>query len=196
MDKDLIKLQKEINLHVADIKRIQGLMSKIGISKGQKADELRRLKDKSRKTQAFLSESKKVKSSNIPKGDMTMSSPEKSMKQQTLVSGGASASGGRENSQAGIIIDLILFGQSAAQKRGLNMTASLGQTVSSGGGPVSQVYPLQYILLNSQMTRFDIADTNTDGSQRSNTQLASMGADDAAESQGSPEKKGKKKTVA
>jgi|TARA_B110000305_G_C19064247_1_gene458551 uncharacterized protein YoaH (UPF0181 family) len=113
MDKDLIKLQKEINLHVADIKRIQGLMSKIGISKGQKADELRRLKDKSRKTQAFLSESKKVKSSNIPKGDMTMSSPEKSMK-QTLVSGGGSASGGRENSQAGIIVDLILFGQSAA----------------------------------------------------------------------------------
>lgn len=195
MDKDLIKLQKEINLHVADIKRIQGLMSKIGISKGQKADELRRLKDKSRKTQAFLSESKKVKSSNIPKGDMTMSSPEKSMK-QTLVSGGGSASGGRENSQAGIIVDLILFGQSAAQKRGLNMTQSLGQTVSSGGGPVSQVYPLQYILLNSQMTRFDIADTNTDGTQRSDTQLASMGADDAAESQGSPEKKGKKKVVA
>ena len=195
MDKDLIKLQKEINLHVADIKRIQGLMSKIGISKGQKADELRRLKDKSRKTQAFLSESKKVKSSNIPKGDMTMSSPEKSMK-QTLVSGGVSASGGRENSQAGIIVDLILFGQSAAQKRGLNMTQSLGQTVSSGGGPVSQVYPLQYILLNSQMTRFDIADTNTDGTQRSDTQLASMGADDAAESQGSPEKKGKKKVVA
>ena len=195
MDKDLIKLQKEINLHVADIKRIQGLMSKIGISKGQKADELRRLKDKSRKTQAFLSESKKVKSSNIPKGDMTMSSPEKSMK-QTLVSGGGSASGGRENSQAGIIVDLILFGQSAAQKRGLNMTQSLGQTVSSGGGPVSQVYPLQYILLNSQMTRFDIADTNTDGTQRSDTQLASMGEDDAAESQGSPEKKGKKKVVA
>ena len=55
MDKDLIVLQKEINLHVADIKRIQGLMSRLAITKGEKQDELRRLKEKSRKTQAFLS---------------------------------------------------------------------------------------------------------------------------------------------
>ena len=50
MDKDLIVLQKEINLHVADIKRIQGLMSRLAITKAQSADELRRNKDKSRKT--------------------------------------------------------------------------------------------------------------------------------------------------
>jgi len=84
-------------------------MSKTGISKGQKADELRRLKEKSRKTQAFLSESKKVKSSTIGKGDMSMTSPGKSMK-ETLASGGGSAGGGRESTQAGIIVDLILFG--------------------------------------------------------------------------------------
>lgn len=60
MDKDLIILQKEINLHVADIKRIQGLMARVSLKKGSIADELRRIKDKSRKTQAFLSESKKV----------------------------------------------------------------------------------------------------------------------------------------
>lgn len=84
-------------------------MSKTGISKGQKADELRRLKEKSRKTQAFLSESKKVKSSTINKGDMSMTSPEKSMK-QTLASGGGSAAGARESTQSGIIVDLVLFG--------------------------------------------------------------------------------------
>ena len=50
MDKDLIVLQKEINLHVADIKRIQGLMTRLAITKGDTADELRRIKDKSRKT--------------------------------------------------------------------------------------------------------------------------------------------------
>ena len=50
MDKDLIVLQKEINLHVADIKRIQGLMSRLALMRGEKSDELRRLKDKSRKT--------------------------------------------------------------------------------------------------------------------------------------------------
>ena len=50
MDKDLIVLQKEINLHVADIQRIQGLMSRLALIKGEKQDELKRNKDKSRKT--------------------------------------------------------------------------------------------------------------------------------------------------
>lgn len=50
MDKTLVVLQKEINLHVADIKRIQGLMARIAVKKGDNADELRRNKEKSRKT--------------------------------------------------------------------------------------------------------------------------------------------------
>jgi hypothetical protein len=37
-------------LHVADIKRIQGLMARVALKKGSIADELRRIKDKSRKT--------------------------------------------------------------------------------------------------------------------------------------------------
>ena len=60
MDKDLTILQQEINLHVADITRIQGLMGRLALKKGMTADELRRNKEKSRKTQAFLSETKKV----------------------------------------------------------------------------------------------------------------------------------------
>jgi hypothetical protein len=76
----LIVLQKEINLHVADIQRIQGLMSRLAMKKCTTTDELRRIKDKSRKTQAFLSESKKVVSSTIPKDTQgaTMTSPDKS----------------------------------------------------------------------------------------------------------------------
>ena len=56
-------------------------MARTALKKGSIADELRRIKDKSRKTQAFLSESKKVQSSNI-KGtnENTMTSPERSMK--------------------------------------------------------------------------------------------------------------------
>lgn len=88
MDKDLIILQKEINLHVADIKRIQGLMQRVARDKGEKQDELRRAKEKSRKTQAFLKETKKVQSSTMKAGaDAT--SPERSMKQQTILSGGS-----------------------------------------------------------------------------------------------------------
>ena len=70
-DKDLIVLQKQINLHVHDIERIQGMMTIEAHRKGDKSDELRRIKAKSRKTQAFLSESKKVQSSTIKAGDST-----------------------------------------------------------------------------------------------------------------------------
>jgi hypothetical protein len=55
-------------------------MSRLAMKKGEQTDELRRIKDKSRKTQAFLSESKKVTSSAIPKDTQgnTMTSPDKS----------------------------------------------------------------------------------------------------------------------
>ena len=44
-------------------------MSRLAMTKGEVADELRRLKDKSRKTQSFLSESKKVQASTLKKED-------------------------------------------------------------------------------------------------------------------------------
>lgn len=108
-DKDLIVLQKQINLHVHDIERIQGMMTIEAHRKGDKSDELRRIKAKSRKTQAFLSESKKVQSSTIKAGDSTQ--PDKSMK-QTMLSGAGSTQGGHSRDQ-NIMVDLLLFGQSA-----------------------------------------------------------------------------------
>ena len=132
-DKDLIVLQKQINLHVHDIERIQGMMTIEARTKGEKADELRRIKDKSRKTQAFLSESKKVQSSTIKAGDS--SQPDKSLK-QTMLSGAGSTSGGHSKEQ-NIMVDLLLFGQSALQKKGL-MSSSMGNsfqnTMSSSMG--------------------------------------------------------------
>lgn len=108
MDKDLIVLQKEINLHVADIKRIQGLMSRLAITKGEQTDELRRNKEKSRKTQAFLSETKKVQPSAMAAADQTQSNSQgKSMKGTTMMSGGGSTSGAQAGS---VIVELILFG--------------------------------------------------------------------------------------
>lgn len=91
MDKTLIVLQKEINLHVADIKRIQGLMQRLAIAKGNTCDELRRNKEKSRKTQVFLSQSKKVQSSTAKANDTT-GSPDRTMK-ATMLSGGGSEGG-------------------------------------------------------------------------------------------------------
>ena len=50
MDKDFVILNKQINLHVSDIERYQGCVSKLGIEKGKNRDELLRQKDRSRKT--------------------------------------------------------------------------------------------------------------------------------------------------
>ena len=60
MDKELYRLQKEIGLHVNDIKRIQGLMSRLAIMHGKTNDEIKRNKEKARNTMKLLSSVKKV----------------------------------------------------------------------------------------------------------------------------------------
>lgn len=138
-DKDLIVLQKQINLHVHDIERIQGMMTIEALNKGEKADELRRIKDKSRKTQAFLSESKKVQSSTIKAAGQDSTKQDGSMK-QTMMSG-TGATGGQQSKQ-NIMVDLLLFGQSAMQKKGLmssSMNNSFQNTMSSSMGHANQV---------------------------------------------------------
>lgn len=57
-EKELNVLQKEINLHVSDIKRIQGMMSKLAIMKGQTADEIKRNKERARRTNQQLKNTK------------------------------------------------------------------------------------------------------------------------------------------
>ena len=65
-------------------------MARLATMKGDKQDELRRLKDKSRKTQQFLTETKKVPSN---KQDSTQGeNTQKSMK-ATMMSGGGSSTG-------------------------------------------------------------------------------------------------------
>ena len=54
MEKELVVLQKQINLHVHDIERYQGMVSRLAIKKGNNVEELRRTKDKARKTMKQL----------------------------------------------------------------------------------------------------------------------------------------------
>ena len=54
MDKELVVLQKQINLHVADIERYQGFVSRLAVKKGNTVEELRRNKEKARKTMKQL----------------------------------------------------------------------------------------------------------------------------------------------
>lgn len=58
MDKELVVLQKQINLHVADIERYQGFVSRLAITKGRTVEELRRNKEKARKTMKQLKEAR------------------------------------------------------------------------------------------------------------------------------------------
>lgn len=60
MDKELYRLQKEIGLHVNDIKRIQGLMQRLAVMHGKTSDEIKRNKDKARGTMKLLGDQKKV----------------------------------------------------------------------------------------------------------------------------------------
>ena len=174
MDKDLIKLQKEINLHVADIKRIQGLMQRLALQKGETADELRRNKEKSRKTQVFLSQSKKVQSSSMKNAGDTSSPDRTGTMKQTMLSGGPSTTG--KNAQGSLIVDLLLFGENAARRKGLNMSTSFNNTItSSSTGAVSQVMPLRYMLKNCPIIKFEISMTNADGSRRTDTQMEEGG---------------------
>ena len=54
MEKELVVVQKQINLHVHDIEMYQGSVSRIAITKGNNVEELRRNKDKARKTMKQL----------------------------------------------------------------------------------------------------------------------------------------------
>ena len=96
-------------------------MSRLAMKKGEQTDELRRIKDKSRKTQAFLSESKKVTTSSISKdtSGAGMTSPDKS-KQGTMMSGGGSTTG--TAMQGSMYVEMLLFGIGGMNKRGISMT--------------------------------------------------------------------------
>jgi REP element-mobilizing transposase RayT len=108
MDKALNILQKEINLHVNDIERMQNHISRLATIMGNQADELRRNKEKSRKTQSILSQLKKVQPSTIKNTTKTGSSPERTLKQTTM--SGTTTGTTPDQAQNSLIIDLLLFG--------------------------------------------------------------------------------------
>lgn len=143
MDKELNVLQKEINLHVNDIKRIQGLISRLALKKGEINDELRRDKERARKTMKQLKNTKKIE------GTM---SPERTMKgTMTMGAGGITDD---------TPINLLLF--SNMKKTAIANLAStgMGNTISSNNNNQNVILPLKHIMKTSQLTKFDIASEN------------------------------------
>jgi hypothetical protein len=144
MDKELNTLQKEINLHVNDIKRIQGLISRLAIKKGDNNDELRRNKVRAKKTMQEIKNSRKIESGI----DKTM--------KNTLAAAGTAITGTQQY-EAGGPAATLLFG--IGLKKGMTniMGSSLGNTGSTSGNAGSQLRPLKYLLKTSPITTFDIS---------------------------------------
>lgn len=132
MDKELNILQKEIHLHVSDIRRIQGLMSRLAIKKGETNDELRRHKEKARKTMKQLKTTKKIGEGS---GNLGASlSPSKATKQG---GGGGfittAGSGGGANFVEDSPINLLLFSNMKKTAIGNMMTSTSGGGLPGGG---------------------------------------------------------------
>jgi hypothetical protein len=143
MDKELTTLQKEINLHVNDIKRIQGLMSRLAVKKGDTNDELRRNKDRAKKTMNEIKNSRKT-------GDA-----DKTMK-GTLLNTGTSVVAGH-GFHANKASTLLLGENVKNMMTGGMLSSSLGNTSSSGMNISNQLRPLKYILTQAPICKFDIS---------------------------------------
>lgn len=97
---------------------------------------------------------------------------------QTVTSGpGATGGSGKSATSQSIFVDLLLFGNSNNMKKGLSMTQSFNQTITSNSGMVNQVAPLKYIIKNSPIVRFDISYMNADGTRKSDTQMEEQRAE-------------------
>jgi hypothetical protein len=120
MDKEISVLQKQINLHVHDIERIQGFVSTLANKKGTFRDELLRGKERSRKTMEQLKRSKQVK-------DPAMESGEATSKTKTGLLAGATTTLNTPFVE-GSPVDILLFGM---KKSGNSYATSFGQTGGS-----------------------------------------------------------------
>jgi hypothetical protein len=126
---------------VNDIKRIQGLISRLALKKGLSYDDLRRDKDRARKTMKQLKNSKAIEEKSVKTGTIGG---------QATGSIGAAGTGMASDSPANI----LLFSN---MKKGTGMTTSLGQTTSSNNNYVNTILPLKQILRQCCVTTFDIA---------------------------------------
>ena len=156
MDKDLNVLQKQINLHVHDIERIQGFVSTLAIQKGKTRDELIRGKERSRKTMEQLKKARQV-------GDAPGSSGQTSPTKKT---GGATLMGthGGTSNQAfveGSPVEILLFGQ----KKSGTFSSSFGNTQSSDQNSTSAqiIQGLKHVIKVCNITTFAVSTTGSDG---------------------------------
>tara|TARA_B110001450_G_scaffold13062_1_gene12377 strand:- start:63 stop:515 length:453 start_codon:yes stop_codon:yes gene_type:complete len=86
------------------------------------------------------------------------------------MSGGGSTAA--TSMQGSMIVEMLLFGPSAMNKRGISVTqSSFNNTMTSSGGNASPVPALRYMLKSLPITTFEISVTNADGTRRTDSQM-------------------------
>ena len=120
-------------------------ISRLNVTKGKTQDELRRIKDRARKTMVQLNNHKKVETA-----------AEKTLKGGggATMAAGATIAGVTGGAEAG---GVLLFSNMKKKDLGNMMTSSLGNTLNSNSTYVNNILPLKYLLKTSQMTKFEIA---------------------------------------
>lgn len=122
-------------------------MSRLAVMKGQTNDELRRNKEKARKTMKQLKNTKKIGDGNSP--------------ERTSKAGFTTTLGGSGAIDDESPINMLLF-SNMKKSTGMNamLTSSLGNTMSSNSNYMNVILPLKQILRTCQLTKFDIATEN------------------------------------
>jgi hypothetical protein len=97
-------------LHVADIERYQGFVSRLAVKKGNTVEELRRIKDKARKTMKQL-KANRTTSKAAGGGSSTLAAAgRESIAASNLRSQTIGASSSTEAFVEGSPVDILLFG--------------------------------------------------------------------------------------
>ena len=171
-------LQKQINLHVHDIERYQGFVSRLAVTKGNTVDELRRIKDAARKTMKQLKTNRTCTKtagggvgghSTLAAAGRESIAAQSNWKSQTMA-----AHSSTEAFVEGSSVDVLLFG---FKKNDGNFATSFNASQSSDGlgSNAHVVKALKHVLRTQPIINFNIATVGPDGKRlysEENTQAA------------------------
>lgn len=147
MDKELVVLQKQINLHVNDIERYQGFVRKLAVQKGTILEELRRDKEKARKTNKQLKSQKETET-----GSATV----------MAAAGKSIMSNSTQAFAEGSPVEVLLFGFKARNNMvNSSFNASIGSDASSTSQHVAS--SLKHLIKTQNLVSFSIATSGDDG---------------------------------
>jgi predicted transcriptional regulator len=165
MDKELVVLQKQINLHVSDIERYQGFVSRLSVKKGETVEELRRNKEKARKTMKQLKAQRVVTKNQGTMGGGGQSTLAAAGRESIAQSNFKSQTAANQSTEAfidGSAVDVLLFG--FKKNDGVFATSfNASQSSENLSGNAHVVKALRHIIKMQPIINFQISTVGADG---------------------------------